>query len=240
MVLFYVPIYFQVKGSSTTEAGISLIPESVGASVGSLGVGFITNYTGKYKMMGVASCSISALGVGLLCTLDLESSNWPTFIYMALVGMGYGGMLTVMLLAAISAVSHSHQAVVTSATYAFRSTGSTIGVTIASSVYQNILRSSLLSKFSSYPDAEAEIKRITSSFDELKHLPVGWEEGVMNSFMDALRGVFGTGLGIALLAVITAGCVRQNVLHKTLERADRDADAGTGARSSGEREQESS
>jgi len=56
----------------------------------------------------------------------------------------------------------------------------------------------------------------------------------MNSFMDALRGVFGTALGIALLAVITAACVRQNVLHKTLERADGDSGAVTGLDRDGE------
>jgi len=97
MTFFYVPIYFQVKGSSTTEAGISLIPEALGGSAGSLGVGFIMNYTGKYKLTGITSCLIGALGVGLLCTLGLDSPSWPTLIYMALVGIGCGGMLVVML-----------------------------------------------------------------------------------------------------------------------------------------------
>merc|ERR1712093_239022 len=66
--------------------------------------------------------------------LPQEMSPRRLYIYQFLIGLGYGGMLTVTLLAVISAVDHEHQAVITSATYAFRSTGSSIGVTIASAV----------------------------------------------------------------------------------------------------------
>jgi len=60
-----------------------------------------------------------------------------TLLYVFLVGAGYGDMLSVALVATVAAVPHHDQAVPTSATYAFRSTGSTTGVTIASAVNQN-------------------------------------------------------------------------------------------------------
>jgi predicted MFS family arabinose efflux permease len=129
VLLFYRPIFFQVRGLSTTQAGIRLIPMSIGASVGSLGAGIAMSKTGKYKILGLALIFILALGTGLFALLDLDSPEWPAWIYLFLTGAGYGGMLTVTLLACISAVDHEHQAVISSATYAFRSTGSTIGVT---------------------------------------------------------------------------------------------------------------
>ena len=48
-------------------------------------------------------------------------------------------MLTIMLLAMIAVVDHKEHALVTSASYTFRSTGSTIGITVASAVFQNVL-----------------------------------------------------------------------------------------------------
>ncbi|KAN0103195.1 MFS multidrug transporter-like protein [Hyaloscypha variabilis] len=217
---FYVPIFFQVKGHSTTKAGVSLIPQSIGSSVGSLGAGLIMNHTGKYKWLSIACLVSVCFGSGMLPTLSIYGPDWPEYIYLFFVGLGYGGTLTVTLLAVISAVDHEHQAVITSATYAFRSTGSTIGITIASAVYQNILVSSLHEKFDGWPGAEDEIRRIRDSLDELKRLPQGWEEGVLDSFELALRGVFLTGFGIAILCLICGAFMKQHTLHKNLARRD--------------------
>lgn len=220
MTTFYIPIFFQVKGLSATQAGLRLIPQSLGSSLGSLGCGLIMNHTGKYKILGLTVISTFVVGTGLLATLTFNTPDWPGYVYQFLVGVGYGGMLTVTLLATISAVSHDHQAVITSATYAFRSTGSTIGVTIASAVYQNILVSSLHSKFDGRKGAADEIRRIRDSLDELKHLPQGWKEGVFESYETALRGVFLTGLGIAVLGLVCGAFMRQHTLHTSLARRD--------------------
>lgn len=124
------------------------------------------------------------------------------------------------LLATISSVAHEHQAVITSATYAFRSTGSTIGVTIASAVYQNLLSSGLHERFDGMPGAEKEIRKIRNSLDELKHLPTGWKEGVLDSYAGAFRGVYLTAFGIAVLGTVCGAFMREHTLHKNLARRD--------------------
>jgi len=125
----------------------------------------------------------------------------------------------VTLLSVIAAVDHDHQAVITSATYAFRSTGSTIGITIASAVYQNILNDELFSRFGHEKGAAKIIRRIRDNFDELKHLPHGWEDGVMASYMSALRAVFLTGLGAAVVGTVCFIFVKQHKLHSNLDRS---------------------
>lgn len=220
MITFYIPIFFQVKGLSTTAAGMRLIPQSIGASIGSLGSGLVMNHTGKYKTLGLTGMLFFVLGTGLLATLTFHRPDWPGYGYQFLVGVGYGTMLTVTLLATISAVAHDHQAVITSATYAFRSTGSTIGITIASAVYQNVLVASLHSKFDGQEGSKEEIRRIRNSLDELKHLPKGWKIGVYESYENALRCVFLTALGIAVIAWVCGAFMRQHTLHTSLARRD--------------------
>ncbi|KAF4630452.1 hypothetical protein G7Y89_g7685 [Cudoniella acicularis] len=224
-VLFYVPIFFQIKGDSTTVAGMRLIPQSIGVSFGSLFAGFIMNRTGKYGLLSLGLMFSLVVGSGLLSTLTFNNPSWPVYIYLFLLGSGYGGMLTVTLLACISAVSHDHQAVVTSATYAFRSTGSTIGITIASAVFQNLLLSGLHDRFDGLPGAEKEIRKIKDSFDELKHLPSGWKDGVMDSYAGSLRGVFLTSLGIAVLGMLHRNRNRSAADATTAEDAPQRTDA---------------
>ncbi len=218
MVLFYAPIYFQIRGMSTTEAGIRLIPQSVGGSLGSLLAGVIMNRAGSYKAMGIAVLGTFVLGAVGLATLNLDTPSWPALIYLFLIGSSYGGTLTVTLLAVIAAVDHEHQAVVTSATFAFRSTGSTIGVTIGSAVFQNILKIKLWDKFGGQEGAAEEIQKIRDSFDELTHLPPGWKEGVFDSYMDAIRGVFFAASAAAVLGLLCGSFMKQHKLHTTLAR----------------------
>ncbi|EDN91315.1 hypothetical protein SS1G_00718 [Sclerotinia sclerotiorum 1980 UF-70] len=219
MIIFYVPLYYQVRGVSTTASGMRLIPQSIGASIGSLSSGIIMNRTGKYKAVSLVTLTMIVIGTGLLATLNPSTPDWPIYIYLSLTGMGYGAILTTTLLAIISAVSHDHHSVITSASYAFRSTGSTIGITIASAVYQNILKTRLWEKFGDQPNAEEIIKKIRDSFDELNRLPEGWKEGVMESYMDSFRGVFLTALGFAVLMAGVGSMMKQNVLHERLDRS---------------------
>jgi len=96
--------------------------------------------TGKYYWLNAAIEALFVLACGTMCTLALATPAWLPFIYFALSGICYGGMLTVNLSALIAAVDQAHQAVVTSASYAFRSTGATIGITVASAIFQNVLK----------------------------------------------------------------------------------------------------
>lgn len=224
MATFYVPISFQVNGSSTTASGIRLLPQSVGTSISSLTCGYTMKRTGKYRTLGLVVISCSVLGFAGLSTMSINTPTFLALLYIFLVGVGYGGMLSVALLATVAAVSHDEQAVATSANYAFRSTGSTIGVTIASAVYQNLLQNGLHERFDDRDGSADVIRRILNSLDELKHLPEGWSEGVYEAYAIALRGVFLTGLGLAALGLVAASLIGEHKLHSTISRADESND----------------
>lgn len=133
-------------------------------------------------------------------------------------GIAYGAMLTITLIALIAAVDHKHQAVITSASYAFRSTGSSIGITIASAVFQNLLKTLLFDRFGDLPDAKEQIKRIRDSPDAIRDLEPSWKEGVIQAYVDALQGVWVVVLGFAVLAAISSVFIRQHTLFSSLDR----------------------
>lgn len=217
-ILFYGPIYFQVRGLSATQAGARLIPQSVGVGIGSVLSGLIMRWTGRYYFLSVGT-EIIFLGSGvLISTFTLTTPDWEPFIVFFLAGLGYSGMLTITLLALIAAVNHKDHSVITSASYAFRSTGSTIGITVASAVFQNILKTELWSRFGDRKDAKEVIGRLRDSLDEIQNLPESWKGEVMQVYMDALRGVFLTTVGIAVLGFAISLLMREHTLHSNLAR----------------------
>ncbi|WZH40738.1 LOW QUALITY PROTEIN: major facilitator superfamily domain-containing protein [Fusarium acuminatum] len=220
MATLYVPIFFQVNGLSTSASGLRLLPQSIGTSVSSLTCGFIVKRTGKYRTLGLVVIASSALGFIGLSTMTVETSTILILIYILLVGVGYGGMLSISVIATVAAVSPDEQAVATSAIYAFQSTGSTVGVTVASVVYQNLLQHGLHQRFDTERGSAEVIERILKSLDELKHLPEGWVKGVYEAYAVAVRGVFLSGLGLAVLGLVATGVLKEHRLHNTLSRAD--------------------
>ena len=119
----------------------------------------------------------------------------------------------------ISAISHEKQAVITAASYAFRSTGSTIGITLASAAFQNVLTHKLQAEYGDRPNSERVIDHIKNSLDGVKNLPEGWNRGVIFSFyMAAFRAAFLCGLGLAVLATIASLFMKEHTLHTKLSR----------------------
>ncbi|RYO87965.1 hypothetical protein DL766_007773 [Monosporascus sp. MC13-8B] len=222
-ILFYAPIYLQTRGSSATEAGLVILFGPVGISVCSIGSGLIMKRTGRYIALGIASVLLMLACVVLLTTLDEGSPKWLLMVGFLLLGSGQGAMLTVTLLACLAAVDHSQQAVITSATYAFRSVGGTVGITAASAIYQNVLKRQLWDRFGALPGAAEEIGRIRDDLGEIGHLPDGWtRDGVMASFMQAFRAVWFLMLALALLGLVCVSLMRQHKLHSTLARRESD------------------
>ncbi|KAJ3564470.1 hypothetical protein NPX13_g7833 [Xylaria arbuscula] len=216
--LFYIPLYLQTHGVTASGAGLVLLFAPLGICISSVSVGYIMKKTGRYIALGILAVSSQLTAAIILTTLRQDSPIWPVRVVFFLLGAGQGGMLTVTLLACLAAVDHSHQATITSATYAFRSVGSTVGVTIGSAIYQNVLKEKLWERFGELPGAAEEIKRIRDDIDELNHLPEGWHDGVAASIQEAFRSVWFTVVGLAAVAVITASLMKQHKLHSTLAR----------------------
>ena len=219
VALYYVPFYLQVAGASSARAGLGISPFAAAASAGSLGAGFLMHWMGRYYFTNCALMGLIVLGSALHCTFDLHTREWRKYAYLVPGGFGYGGMLTVTLVAMISAVEHKDQAVITSASYAFRSTGSTIGITIATTVFQNRLTHDFWKEFGANDQAAKIIGRIRNSLDYLNRLPNGWsKDAALECYLDAIRYAFVAGLGLAVLATVCSLFMREHELHTNLAR----------------------
>ena len=88
------------------------------------------------------------------------------------------------------------------------------------SLHQNVLNAQLWRRFGDLPGAADEIERIRNDLGELARLPEGWYDGVMQSYMEAFRGVWLLLLGLAAVGIVSSCMMKQHKLHSNLAREE--------------------
>jgi cyanate permease len=87
---YYLPFYYQSKGSSASQSGINIIPYMMSLVVGILFGGFAISRTGRYWYNLIGGPIIAAVGAGLLFAIKEETKNANIIGYQILVGFGIG------------------------------------------------------------------------------------------------------------------------------------------------------
>ena len=216
---FYSPIFFLIQGRSATEAGLLLIPTSVGAAVGGIASGMIIRASGRYYLLNLVVQILFLLPLGLATRFDLDTPVVLPVVYFFFTGVAYAGKLTITVTALIASVQRQHQAVITSATYACRGTGSAIGIAVCSLVFQNILKRRLWQEFGREDGAASIVGRLRDNLREIKYLP---DNGSMldaeDAYMDALTAVSWTTFVLGAMGTVASLFMREHTLHKSLAR----------------------
>ncbi|KAK9331792.1 major facilitator superfamily domain-containing protein [Lipomyces starkeyi] len=216
--LFYVPIYLiAVRGISATAAGTNIISNFIGTGIGAISTGSYMRATGKYYRIMIFNASVLFVGCLLVCTYGPTTATPVQVFYLLVPGIGFGSLLTSTLIALIASVPHEFQAVTTSIQYGFRATGSTIGVSMASAIFQNVLSSKLFTRITG-TGSEEIIARVLDSVEEIEFLPEEYKPLVISSYLDACRGVFIFAAVLGFLNIISCAFMKEHTLHTTINR----------------------
>lgn len=215
---FYVPIFFSiVKEYTASEVGVQLTARAAALSLGSVSAG-IFMLKGKYYWLSLAFCVVQIAGAIAHVFMAPETPDWSYYMIIAIPALGLGGVLVTLMMATVASVGLEHQAVAISIAYAFRSTGSTIGVALATAVFQTTLWHALSSHLSGETAAEV-IEEVRSSADAINKLPASIKALVLQSYLDSLRAVYVTVSGLYVLSAIFSAFMEERKLHKTLDRS---------------------
>lgn len=217
-ILFYAPIFYaSVFDMSPTNVGKRLAGNFLGVAFGSFLSGILMARSGRYYYLGCSAGVSLVVGSAILVGMTTQTPVVWQFLSLFFIGTGYAGMLTVTLLALISAAHHDYQAITTSIQYAFRGIGSTLGVSVASSIFRNVLQSQLHSNVSG-KDAEKVIHKVLDSVEAIRQLPSEYQPAVIESYNVASKVVLTTALVLGVISVLTSALMREHRLHSNLER----------------------
>ncbi|KAK9449736.1 major facilitator superfamily domain-containing protein [Limtongia smithiae] len=222
-MLYYSHIYYSaiylisVQGVSPTKSGSSLIPHFVGDALGSLVVGYYMRQTGRYFPMTCLAAFTLVAGSFMLTLVGLDTPRAAVLAIMFVPGFGFGLYLTITLVGLVAAVPRKYQAVSTSIQFGFKGTGSTLGVSISTAVYQNVLASKLTERITG-PNAEDIISRVKDSIDAVKTLPTDTQVLVVQSYLDSVRAVFIGATVMSVLCAIMSFLMKEHKLHGNVGR----------------------
>jgi EmrB/QacA subfamily drug resistance transporter len=207
----FIPLFVQgVLGGTATEAGSTLTPFVLGWVTFSVVSARLLLRVG-YRWPVVAGMVCLAVAFLLMSHMGLGTSRAITARNMLLAGMGMGLIMVPLLIAVQNAVPRADLGAATSATTFFRSIGGAVGVAVMGAVLSAELGRSLDGVLATVEGpARAQLELLARHPDAVIQptlrgtLPPVVLTAFSQGLANALHAVFLVGLGIALLAVLSA------------------------------------
>ncbi|TNC26071.1 MFS transporter [Amycolatopsis alkalitolerans] len=208
-----VPQYYQVvRGYSPTEAGLLMLPLVLGIMIGSQISGQITAKTGRYKILPIVGTFVIAAGTVLFAQVHFDSPAWQPLVYTLVIGLGLGGCMQTLIIAAQNAGPRSDMGVSTASATFFRQMGGTLGVAVFLTILFNLLPTRISDAFGGHLPAgfnAGALNQLQSNTSGLHSLPAAIKDPVLTGFTNSMHGVFYVAAGVALLATIVLLFMRE-------------------------------
>ncbi|MEV1168363.1 MDR family MFS transporter [Nonomuraea sp. NPDC049784] len=202
--MIYLPQYLQiVKGLSPTESGLMTLPMVVALFLSGVISGKIVTQTGRWKIFPVAGLLIVALGLFMLSKLHVDSSQWLIGFDVAVLGIGLGLSMQMLILAAQNGSELRDMASTTSGVSFFRSLGGAIGVAAFGAILTNRLKDEMADMLRAAHIAlpgGGDVK--LGSPGAIQQLPGPIKHIVLEAFTRGLETVFMVGVPIALIGFV--------------------------------------
>ncbi|RPD63524.1 MFS amino acid permease [Lentinus tigrinus ALCF2SS1-6] len=137
---YYLPVYFQVLGSSATGAGVWMLPFSLGSALMSVVVGQVVSRTGRWRPVMWFAWVLITLGFGLMIMLDDRANAAEKVLYPLITAVGLGSLFQIPLIGLQAAMPPKDMATTTGAYVLSRALGGTIGIAIGQAIISSELR----------------------------------------------------------------------------------------------------
>ncbi|KAL8651755.1 MAG: hypothetical protein Q9226_004560 [Calogaya cf. arnoldii] len=218
-ILYYMPLYYEaVKGFSPIISGVALFPETFTVAPASIVIGILITVTGRYRWAIWSGWVLTVLGTGLLYLLDVDTST-VSWIFINLVG-GLGmGMLFPSMAFAIQASQTNEDLAFAIAMFSFfRAFGQAIGVAVGGTVFQNQMKSKLLS----YPALASMAEEYSKDASGLVQIIKSMQDDVVKrnlqqAYADSLKVVWATMCGLGAVGLILSLGTKGLDMNKPLE-----------------------
>ncbi|WP_158887558.1 MDR family MFS transporter [Amycolatopsis anabasis] len=129
------PLYLQiVKGATPTQAGLQLLPLTLGIMVATMSSGIVISRTGRYKAFAVAGLGLMSAALFGFATIGVDTALATVMAIAFVLGLGLGASMQTLQLAAQNDVPAKDMGVATSSSTFFRQIGGTAGTAVFMSI----------------------------------------------------------------------------------------------------------
>ncbi|MFD5892743.1 MFS transporter [Streptomyces sp. NPDC060366] len=206
----YLPTFLQmVDGASATESGLLMLPMMGGIVVASVVSGQLISRTGHYRIYPILGSAVSAVGMWLLSRLETDTSRLEYSVWQAVLGIGIGLVMPVLILAVQNSVQPSDLGTATSANNYFRQIGGSVGAAIFGTLFADRLTDALVERIPSgagLPSAESITPQMVHA------MPPALRDGYIQAYADAMPRIFLYLVPVLLLGLLIACFLKEKPL----------------------------
>lgn len=175
----FLNLYFQDSQLiSPTESGLRTIPQMIGVTAATFGVGRLIARSGKYKKYPIVGCSLAVAGLLVISRIDGGTEYWTLIVPMAFLGFGSASIFTTTSIAGQNAVEFHDMGVTTAFMMFFRNFGGSFGLAIYGTILNWTIRSEIPARTGIAADEAASLIR---SPREIAMLPAQQRDAVVDS-----------------------------------------------------------
>jgi EmrB/QacA subfamily drug resistance transporter len=253
VLIIFLPLWFQiVQGASTTASGYLLFPFLFGLIFSSIAAGLLVSRTGRYKALLAGALAAMAVGLGLFVNLRADTPNPVLWSWLLLAGLGVGPTMAIFTLIVQNDVPFERLGTATSDLTLFRQIGTSVGLTVAFTLFRNNLSWGLLhdSIVSAGAPASAVPVKAPPGFDAGSLTSVGgstanmfagiptqlqgfYVTGFHQAFSIAIANSVWIGVGAAVISFVAVLALKEKPL-RTHFHADQAARSGLHAKAGGQ------
>ncbi|KAJ7285974.1 MFS general substrate transporter [Mycena rebaudengoi] len=140
---FYLPLYFQVLGATATNAGVRMLPYSLGSAMVSAFSGQIVARLKQYRPVIWFAWPVMTLGFGLMIMFDERTGPARQSIYPLVAAVGIGCLFQTPLIGLQAAMPVKDMATTTSTFGFIRTIGGTVAISIGGAIISGTLRTKI-------------------------------------------------------------------------------------------------
>ena len=203
--IVFLPLYLQaVLGASATRSGLQLLPLMMGIVLMAVVSGRIISRTGRYRSWPVVGMAFCTVGVFLLSRMDPSTDPLFTSAAMAVMGLGVGMVMQVLVLAIQNAVEQRDLGAGTSVANFFRSIGGTFGTAVLGAVFAARLGAELAASLPASLTGRLDPASLAETPAVIARLEPAVREAVVGGIASALDTVFVAAIPLAAAGFVLA------------------------------------
>ena len=217
--IVFIPLYLQlVYGASPTSSGLRMLPLMAGLLVAAVFSGRLISRIGRYKVFPIVGTAVLVVGMFLLSELGVGTAPWLASVYMAIVGVGIGLVMQVLVLVVQNDAKPREMGVATATATFFRSVGGSFGVALFGAIFASRLTGAL----EKLPPESVKYLAggVHLSPEQAKQLPPEVHAQFLDAFSHSLHGVFLFGVLLAIIPFGLSWLLQEVPLRTTLHKVD--------------------
>lgn len=213
MFIYFLPVWFQaIDGNSAVESGIHLLPMVLPIVLASIITGQLVSRIGYYTPFLILGVCLSAIGGGLLTTLEVHTSVGKWIGYQIVYGFGLGCSSQAPNMAAQTVLPRENVAIGASLMFF----GQQLFGAVFISAGQNVLDNRLASRLAGIPGINSQVIQSTGATDFFNHIPIQYHTASLNAYNNSLRLCFQVALIMACLSILGALSMEWRSVKKNL------------------------